>query len=100
MSRFQEIINGPLPVLVDMHATWCGPCKALTPIIEEVAHTTSGKLRVLKVDVDRNPQMAQHYQVRGVPTLLLFSGGRVVWRTSGVVPARTILEAVRMHTAP
>ncbi|MCB0790327.1 MAG: thioredoxin [Flavobacteriales bacterium] len=99
MSRFQEILNGPLPVLVDMHATWCGPCKALAPIIEEVARATTGRMRVLKVDVDRNPQMARQYQVRGVPTLLLFSGGKVVWRTSGVVPAGTILEAVRTHTA-
>ena len=93
-STFQELINGPKPVLVDFSAEWCGPCKAMKPILDEFKRSIGDKAVVLKVDVDRNPAAAQAYQVRGVPTLLIFKQGKVVWRTSGVVGAAQLQQAL------
>lgn len=94
-STFQELIDGPKPVVVDFSAEWCGPCKAMKPILEEFKRSIGDKAVVLKVDVDRNPAAAQAYQVRGVPTLAIFKHGKLVWRTSGVIGAaqlRQVLE--------
>ncbi|HOP43626.1 MAG TPA: thioredoxin [Flavobacteriales bacterium] len=99
MSRFQELISSGQPVLVDVHAEWCGPCKAMSPIVQEVARRMTGRARVLKVDVDRNPALAQQYGIRGVPTLLLFKNGEVVWRQSGVVPAEELVAVMERFTA-
>lgn len=95
MSRFDELIRSGKPVLVDVHAEWCGPCKAMAPIIAEVARQVGDGAHVLKVDVDRNPAFAQAHRIQGVPTLLLFKDGRVVWRQSGVVPAAQLLSVIR-----
>lgn len=84
MGSFKEIIKGDVPVLVDFHATWCGPCKMMSPIIDAVKKEFGEQLRVLKVDVDKNNAASAKYKVRGVPTLLLFKNGEIVWRESGV----------------
>jgi len=93
-KTFQELIDGDTPVLVDFFAEWCGPCKMMQPILEDTAKQLGGKVKILKVDVDRNPLAASRFQVRGVPTLVLFSKGEVVWRQSGVVPAHQLLQII------
>ncbi len=93
-KTFQELIEGDTPVLVDFFAEWCGPCKMMQPILEDTAKQLGGKVKILKVDVDRNPLAASRFQVRGVPTLVLFSKGEVVWRQSGVIPAHQLLQII------
>jgi thioredoxin 1 len=84
MSSFKEIINSDTPVLVDFHATWCGPCQTMEPIIDDIKNDYGKKLRVLKIDVDKNNSASAKYKVRGVPTFLLFKKGEIVWRSAGV----------------
>lgn len=93
-DSFGNIINSDTPVLVDMFATWCGPCKMLEPAVKQVAQKMAGKIRVIKIDIDKNPHVAQAYQVQGVPTLILFRNGKILWRQSGVIPAHQIEHAV------
>ena len=93
-SSFGDLIKGDTPVLVDMFATWCGPCKMLEPNIKQVAQKMAGTIKVLKIDIDRNPHVAKAYEVLGVPTLILFHKGKILWRTSGVLPAHQIEKAV------
>jgi thioredoxin 1 len=95
MSAFNDLINGTTPVLVDFTATWCGPCKMMSPILDEVAGELGESVKIIKVDVDRNPQAAQHYQVQGVPTLILFKEGKTVWRQSGVVPKGQLISSIQ-----
>ena len=93
-KTFQELIEGDTPVLVDFFAEWCGPCKMMQPILEDTSKQLGTKVKILKVDVDRNPLAASKFQVSGVPTLLLFQKGQVVWRQSGVVPAQQLVKVV------
>ena len=93
-GKFGELINGEVPVLVDMFATWCGPCKMLEPAVKQVAQKMQGQIKVIKIDIDKNPHVASAYQVQGVPTLILFQRGKIIWRTSGVLPAAQIERAV------
>ena len=93
-KTFQELIEGDTPVLVDFFAEWCGPCKMMQPILEDTAKQLGGKVKILKVDVDRNPLAASKFQVRGVPTLILFSKGEVVWRQSGVVQTQQLVQLI------
>ena len=93
-KSFTELINGDQPVLVDFYATWCGPCKMMQPILQETAQQVGEKVKIVKVDVDKNPAAAQKYQVRGVPTLILFQNGRPLWRKSGVVPAHELVKVI------
>jgi thioredoxin 1 len=95
MSNFSELINGDVPVLVDFTATWCGPCKMMAPILEQVAGELGEKVKIIKVDVDRNPQAAAHYQVQGVPTLILFKQGKTLWRQSGVMQAAQLIGTIQ-----
>jgi len=76
MSKFTDLIKGETPVLVDFYATWCGPCKMMSPILEDVSSQIKGKAKVLKIDIDKNPQAAAYYNVRSVPTLILFKKGK------------------------
>lgn len=99
MSSFNELINGTTPVLVDFTATWCGPCKMMSPILDQVASEVGDRVRIIKVDVDRNPQAAAFYQVQGVPTLILFREGKTLWRQSGVVQANQLMGILNQFSA-
>ncbi|HEY0978933.1 MAG TPA: thioredoxin [Flavobacteriales bacterium] len=94
---FHELINDDKPVLVDFFAEWCGPCQMMRPILDELKTTMGDSARVIKVDVDKNPAAAQAYQVRGVPTLIIFKNGQPVWRRSGVMNAAQLVEALTPH---
>lgn len=97
MSKFNELINSDTPVLVDFYATWCGPCKMMSPILDDVASQVKGRARVIKIDVDKNQQAATAYGVRGVPTLILFKNGQQVWRQSGVVQAPELVNLINQN---
>ena len=90
MDKFSEVIGSEKPVLVDFFATWCGPCKMMTPILHEVKTAMGDKVTIIKIDVDKNPEVAGQFQVQGVPTLIIFKKGAVQWRQSGVVPAKEL----------
>lgn len=90
MSSFQEIINSNQPVLIDFFATWCGPCKAMSPVIESIGKEVQGQARVLKVDVDKNQQLASSLQIQAVPTLVIFKNGKVVWKHPGGLDKQTL----------
>ncbi len=83
-GNFESIINDTKPVIVDFHALWCGPCKVQSPILKEVATEYGEKVRVIKIDVDQNKELARKYNIQGVPTLIIFKEGRIAWRQSGV----------------
>lgn len=95
MKTFSELIQSDKPVLVDFFAEWCGPCKAMAPILKQAKDTLGDSVTIIKVDIDRNPDAARQFQVQGVPTLVLFRKGQVQWRQSGVVPAQTLVNAVK-----
>ena len=94
-QTFSDLINGEKPTLVDFSAEWCGPCKMLAPILEQVKGRLSEEVKIIKVDVDKNPTAAMNYQIQGVPTMILFRKGKMLWRQSGVLSAHEIEKAVR-----
>lgn len=93
-KTFQELIDGETPILVDFFATWCGPCKMMQPILEDTARQLGEKVKIVKVDVDKNQLAASKFQVRGVPTLILFHKGKILWRQSGVVPVHQLVQVI------
>jgi len=97
MESFNQLIQSEQPVLVDFFATWCGPCKAMEPIIKDVAHAVQGKARVVKVDIDKQTQLARQYSVQAVPTFIIFKNGNAVWRHPGMADKTTILNQLMQH---
>ena len=94
MSKFSELINQDTPVLVDFFAEWCGPCKMLAPVLKQVKDTLGERVSIIKIDVDKNQALAAKYQVRGVPTMMLFKNGKQVWRQSGVLQKDEIINII------
>jgi thioredoxin 1 len=97
MEPFQELIKSEKPVLVDFYADWCGPCKAMNPVIREVAKAVDGKARVIKVDIDKSVQAAQAYKVQAVPTFIIFKKGSIVWRHSGMIDKNSLLNVLAQN---
>lgn len=95
MEQFNTIINGNIPVLVDFFATWCAPCRTMAPILEHVKRELGDNIRIIKIDVDKNPILAQSHQIRSVPTIKLFKNGQVRWTGSGVIQARELVSVIQ-----
>lgn len=98
MSTFSEIINKDKPVLVDFFATWCGPCQTLAPILKQVKDDLGEGVSVIKIDIDKNPAVAAQFQVRSVPTMLLFKDGKQLWRQSGVLSKNDLISIIKRYS--
>lgn len=96
-ANFDSIINSAQPVIVDFHALWCTPCKVQSPILKEVATELGDRVRVIKIDVDQNTVLANRYQIRSVPTLMVFKEGKVVWKQSGVVSKNQLISVINQN---
>ncbi|MET0393282.1 MAG: thioredoxin [Chitinophagaceae bacterium] len=99
MESFQQLIQSSEPVLVDFYADWCGPCKAMHPVIEQVAREINGAARVIKVNIDRAGSAAAQYNVNAVPTFMIFKNGKAVWRHAGMIDKQSLLQTIRSNGA-
>ena len=96
-QSFSEVINREIPTLVDFSAEWCGPCKMMKPILAELKTKVGASATILKIDVDKNPKVSSEFQIKGVPTLILFKNGKVLWRQSGVLSANDLYKIIQTH---
>lgn len=94
MASFNQLINQDVPVLVDFKADWCGPCKVMAPILKQVKQSFKDQIKIIKIDIDQTPKVAQNYNVKGVPTLILFKKGKSVWRQSGVLQSNQLISII------
>ncbi len=99
MEKFNQIIQGDTPVVVDFFATWCAPCKMMAPILQQVKSQLGDQVRILKIDVDKNPEIAQNFQIRGVPTLKIFQHSHQKWTGSGVMQADQLVSVIQSVTS-
>lgn len=97
MESFNDVISSGQLVLVDFYATWCGPCKTMHPVLQELKQRLGNQIRILKIDVDRYQNTAAQYRIQSVPTLMLFRNGQALWRQSGALPLPALLEQVKAH---
>ena len=97
-SNFNQIINSSNPVLIDFFAEWCGPCKILAPILKQVKEELGGAIKIVKIDIDKNQSLTSKYQVRGVPTMMLFKNGKQLWRQSGILQKNDIISIIKSHS--
>lgn len=97
MEKFKDLISSEKPLLIDFFATWCGPCKMMHPVLEELAHSVGDKARIVKIDIDKNPDLSAIYNVRSVPTLMIFQKGELKWRASGVQSAAMLEEELKKY---
>jgi thioredoxin 1 len=95
MGKFNEIVKSNTPTLVDFYATWCGPCKMMHPVLDRLKDEMGSKVRIIKIDVDKNPDVADKFKIRGVPTFMLFKSGEVVWRQSGGMDINTLKNKIK-----
>ena len=95
MSTFQEIIKGEIPVLVDFYAKWCAPCERMNPILKNIKKQFGDELKIIKINIDNNQQVASKFQVRGIPTFILFKNNEVKWRQSGIIEERNFIETIK-----
>lgn len=93
-DSFSELIKGHTPVLVDFTASWCGPCKMLVPILKELKNELGERIKIIKIDVDKNRKLAKSYQIQGVPTMILYKDGQQLWRQSGVLPTQQLKDII------
>jgi thioredoxin 1 len=96
-SNFKSIISSDTPVLIDFYADWCGPCKMLAPILKSLKDDLGDAVKIVKIDVDKNQTLAAKYNVRGVPTMILFKNGQQVWRQSGVLQKNDLIAVIKPH---
>lgn len=97
MEKFEDLIQSPMPVLVDFFAEWCGPCKTMKPILEELKGMKGDAIRVAKIDVDKHLELANQYKIQSIPTLMLFKNGEVLWKHTGVMHARELKEVIEKY---
>ncbi len=98
MSNFHQLINENKPVLVDFYATWCGPCKMMGPILEDLKSKIGDKAHIIKIDVDKNQKLARKLNIRGVPTMVLYKNGQVKWRASGVKQSNELKQVIEKYS--
>jgi len=97
MGTFQEIIKGEIPVLVDFYAEWCSPCKTMNPILKSIKKHFGDKLKIIKINVDNNQQVANKFQVKGIPTFILFQNSEILWKKSGVISENSFVEIIKSY---
>lgn len=98
METFNDLIRSGKPVLVDFYADWCGPCKTMSPVIQEVARAIQGQARVIKVDIDKSVEAARVYGIQAVPTFIIFKNGNIVWRHSGIIDKNSLVNLLQQNS--